>query len=109
MKCDIPISSRLLFLRLELAPLRPCRRELDLRSNMSSATRSEFERPLASVMMVGLSGSDNELAFVVGRGARGGGCPIPDPRRLATWACIIDCEQKLMFDLRLLLCRSKVF
>lgn len=113
LKWEIPISSKLLFLRLEPVPLRPCRKELERLSRMSSTTRKEFERPRKSVMIVGLSGSDKELAFVVDNGGARG-CvklaPIPDPRLLATpCAWIRAWEQKLMFDLRRLLCRSKVF
>lgn len=114
LKCDIPISSRLLFLRLETAPLSPWRRELDRFSGISSTTRSELERPLKSDTMVGLSGSDKEFALVVeSGGARccGYAVLIDEPRLLAAWACawIRAWEQKLMLDLRRLLCLSKVF
>lgn len=75
-------------------------------------TRKELERPRKSVAMVGLSGSDSELALVVeSGGARGDRLPSVEPRRLAPPAAawISAPEQKLMFDLRRLLCLSKVF
>ena len=113
LKWDIPISSRLLLRRRDPTPLSPWRRELDRLNNISSTTLREFERPLKSVMIVGLSGSDKELALVVQRGgARGGAklAPIVDPLLLETpWAWINACEQKLIFDLRRLLWRSNVF
>lgn len=113
LKWEMPISSRLLLRRRAPTPLSPWRSELDRRSSMSSTTRSELERPLKSVMIVGLSGSDREFALVVeSGGARG--CtklaPRVDPRLLDTpWACMRAWEQKLMLDLRRLLWRSKVF
>lgn len=113
LKWDIPISSRLLLRRRDPTPLSPWRRELDRLNNISSTTRSELDRPLKSVMIVGLSGSDNELALVVeSGGARGGTklAPMVDPLLLETpWAWINACEQKLIFDLRRLLWRSNVF
>lgn len=83
---------------------------------MSSATRSELERPRKWPCTVGLSGSDSELALVVASGGRGDGKAVPEPARPSDEprrdpvaepaAC---CEQKLMLDLRRELCRSKVF
>lgn len=64
-------------------------------------------------MIVGLSGKDKELAFVVDNGGARGWvklAPIADPLLLATpCAWIKACEQKLIFDFRRLLCRSNVF
>lgn len=113
LKCDMPISSRLLFLRRQTTPLKPWRRELDRLNSISSTTLNEFDRPLKSVIIVGLSGKDKEFAFVVDSGGARGWvktAPIPEPLRLATpCAWIRAWEQKLMFDFRRLLWRSNVF
>lgn len=117
LKCDIPISSRLLLRRLTPALGSPCLKELERRRSMSSVTRSELDLPRRAPVTVGLSGSERELALVVARGGARGELnpetPAPEPRRLfAPWDAIDWIrlwEQKLMFDLRRLLCRSNVF
>lgn len=84
-------------------------------------TRSELERPRAWLSWFGLSGSDNELLFVLPRGGARGVpkapidawlpmllMPMPEPR-LDPAAAKFMFEQNEMFDLRRELCRSKVF
>lgn len=72
-------------------------------------TRNELERPRNDEATVGLSGSESEFDLVVTSGGgrlSGDGKPMPEPR-LEPNGCV--CEQKLMLDLRRLLCLSKVF
>lgn len=86
---------------------------------MSSTTLKLLERPRWKLATVGLSGNDKEFDLVV---ARGGGLPAWYPLRLpraellllaicddAPSCCNKFWEQKLMFDLRRLLCLSNVF
>lgn len=80
----MPISSRLLFLRLG-SPIegRPCLRELERLNKMSSVMRRELDLPLKLPATVGLSGSEREFALVVASGGALAAAkppkPTPDP------------------------------